>query len=118
MKKDKSFYEFVVNDLFAEISGITSVSMFGGLGIYKEGIFFALIFDGELYFKADDINRANYENAGSHPFVYQGKNKPITLSYWLLPEEIMEDETQLREWVDAAVEASKRSKASKSSKNK
>lgn len=110
MKKDNSFHEFVVNDLFAEISGITSRSMFGGWGIYKEGTFFAIISDGELYFKVDDVNRADYENADSPPFVYNGKNKPITLSYWLLPEEIMEDEEKLREWVDASVEASKRSK--------
>lgn len=114
MPKDSSFHEYVMADLFKDISGITSRSMFGGYGYYKDGLIFAIIADGELYFKVDDGNRADYEQAGSHPFVYEmGNHKSTTMSYWLLPEDVMEDKDKLRQWIDKAVEASIRSKKKK-----
>ena len=48
MAKDTSFHEFVMNELFADIDGITSRPMFGGFGIYKDGVIFALIGDERL----------------------------------------------------------------------
>ncbi len=114
MKKDQSFHDYVVHDLLRNLSGITSKTMFGGWGIYENGVIFALIADGELYFKVGDNNRADFEKMGSHPFVYSGGNhKPTTMPYWLLPEEIMENEEKLHEWVLQSVEASKQSKKKK-----
>lgn len=85
--------------------------MFGGWGIYKDGVIFAIIADGELYFKVDDSNRADFEKLHSHPFVYsQQKNKQITMSYWLLPEKVMEDDKELAQWVGRSVDASRRSR--------
>ncbi len=111
MKKDQSFHDYVVHDLLGKMPDITSRAMFGGWGIYKDGFIFAIIADGELYFKVGDNNRADFERAGSHPFVYTGGNhKPITMSYWLLPEEIMEDEEKLYEWALRSVEASEKKK--------
>lgn len=110
MKKNSSFRDFVINDLFAEIPGITSRHMFGGWGIYKDGIFFAIISEGELYFKVDGINQSDYEALDSHPFAYSREGKQISMSYWLVPEEITEDQERLAEWVHKSVEAGKRSK--------
>jgi len=113
MPKDQSFHDYVARDLLADISGITSRAMFGGWGIYKNGVFFALIADGELYFKVDEQNQADFEKLKSHPFVYMGAKKPMTMAYWLLPEEIMEDKTKLQQWVENSVSATMRSKAKK-----
>jgi DNA transformation protein len=89
-----------MNEVFAGISGIASRGMFGGWGIYKDGIFFALIADGRLYFKVGDTNRRDYEKAGSGPFRYESKNKKsVTMSYWELPPEVMEDRDELERWV-------------------
>lgn len=111
MARDDSFHEYVMNEVFAEIDGISSRAMFGGWGIYRNGIFFALISDGELYFKVGKGNKADYEKLGSKPFVYTGhKNKNITMSYWLLPEDIMENKDELEKWIDKSVEARKGSK--------
>lgn len=86
------FHEFVVHDALVNIDGITSRAMFGGYGLYKDGIIFGIIVDDELYFKVDDTNRKEYESFGSSPFTYEGKNrKKITMSYWKIPEEIIED---------------------------
>ncbi len=113
MPKDQSFHDYVIDDVLAGISGITSRAMFGGWGIYKNGVFFALIAEGELYFKVDEKNQGDFEKLKSHPFVYLGAKKPMTMAYWLLPEEIMEDKAKLQAWVDSSVAASKRSKTKK-----
>ena len=111
MPRDNSFHEYIMNEVFQDIEGVTSKPMFGGWGIYRDGVFFALIADGELYFKVDDSNKAEYNKYDSKPFVYTGhKGKDVTMSYWLLPEWIMEDKNELVKWVGKSVEVSKKSK--------
>ena len=103
-----SFHDYVVDDLLAGIPGIESRAMFGGWGIYRDGTIFAIIVEGELYFKAGDRNRADYEKMGSRPFTYARKGKKsVAMSYWLVPPEILEDRNRLRDWVDRAVAASR-----------
>ena len=106
-----SFAEYVVNDLMADIEGIKARAMFGGHGIYKDGLFFALIADDELYFKVDDSNRKDFQSRGSEPFKYTGKDKKVTvMSHWKLPPEIMEDRGELGEWTDKAVSVARKAK--------
>ncbi len=101
MAKDSSFYDYVLNDLFSEISGISSRSMFGGYGFYYRGVFFALIADGKLYFKAGEENKKDFLDYGSVPFIYTGhKGKDVTMSYFELPANIMDDKTLILEWVE------------------
>lgn len=115
MGKVDSFHEYIMGEVFREISGVVSRHMFGGWGIYQNGVFFALIANGELYFKADDVNKKDFEKMGSTPFVYKGhKGREVVMSYWLLPAEVMEDSPQLAIWVEKSVEAAKRSKKDKS----
>ena len=114
MNKDQSFHDHVVGDLLAHLPDTSSRAMFGGWGIYENGVIFGIIFDGGLYFKVDDTNRADFERLGSEPFVYaQGNPKPITLSYWRVPEEIMEEKVKLRQWVERSVRVSRRKRKKK-----
>lgn len=107
MKKDNSFHDYVVYDLLADIPGILSRAMFGGWGIYKDGVIFAIIVDGQLYFKVGDCNRKDYEKYESESFVYiKGNGKKVSMSYMLLPEEIMENREEIYLWVEAAVDVS------------
>jgi len=109
--KDDSFHEYVMNELFAGIDGITSRPMFGGFGIYQNGEFFALIDSGQLYFKVDEINQRDYEKYGSKPFVYTGhKGKQVTLSYWELPTDVMDNHNLLRNYIEKSVAIAKKSK--------
>ena len=111
MTKDASFHEFVMNELFANIDGVTSRPMFGGWGIYRDGMFFALIDDGQLYFKVDESSKAAYQKYGSKPFVYTGhKGKAVTMSYYELPAEVMEKSELLQKYVETSVNVAKRSK--------
>lgn len=62
-------------DLFAPWGTVSVRRMFGGLGIYREGLMFALVADGELYFKTDRETVATFEAAGGRQFVYEAKGK-------------------------------------------
>jgi len=111
MPKDVSFHDYIVYDLIGDIPYITSRAMFGGWAIYKCGVIFGIIIDAQLYFKVDNSNRFEYERAESHPFVYtKGKGKPVTMSYWLVTEEIMDDKERLYDLIERSVAISQKKK--------
>lgn len=118
MAHDKEFHDYVMGDVFTGMADITSRPMFGGYGIYQNGVFFALITEGELYFKVDNGNRKYFEELASEPFVYESHGKSMTMSYWKLPEEIMESKHELPAWIERSVSAAVRSKKPKKLKKK
>ncbi len=107
MKKSSEFHDYVVHDVLGRIRGITSKSMFGGYGLYLDGIIFGIIAESTLYFKVNETNRAHYETLGSAPFAYSSKDqKKVAMSYWEVPEEIMTDREQIDAWVRESAEIS------------
>lgn len=113
MKKGSAFHAWVLQDLFDGIPGITSRSMFGGYGFYLRGTIFALIAEGRLYFKADPASAPSFKERGSKPFAYSSKDrKKVTMSYWELPEDIMEDREALLTWIKRAASIRKTTKKS------
>ncbi len=112
MAKDRSFHDYIVYDLLGDVPGITSRTMFGGWAIYKNGTIFGIIVAAELYFKVDGENRSEFEQAASHPFVYaKSDGKSITMSYWLVPEEIMEDKERFYNLIEKSVAISRKRKS-------
>jgi DNA transformation protein len=107
MKTDDTFREYVINDVLTDIPNITSKAMFGGFGLYQDGVIFSILADSRIFFRVDDNTRAEFEKRGSRPFTYlkQGEQQTVN-SYWELPVEILEDREALPAWVDAAVKAS------------
>ena len=92
--------------------------MFGGVGLYLEGVFFALIADDVLYFKVDESNRHDYEAEGMGPFKPFGK-KSYSMQYYEVPIDVLEDREKVREWADKALTvAIRKSSAAKKKKNK
>ena len=109
MSKKNGFLEYVLRDAMQDLRGITAKAMFGGYGLYKEGVVFGIIADDELYFKVDGKNLPQYKERDSRPFTYEGKNrKMIAMPYWEVPAEILEDREALAGWIDASVAASRR----------
>ena len=103
-----AFADYVVNDLLAGVDGVRARAMFGGYGIYKGDTMFAIIVDDELYYKTGDSNRGDFESRGSGPFRYLVKGKKtVTMSYWKLPAEVLDDRELLLEWTEKAIGAAK-----------
>ncbi len=94
-----------------QVGAVTSRSMFGGFGLYLDGVMFALIAYDILYFKVDDSNRAEFMAAGMQPFTYEGKQKPVVMSYYQLPEAVLADVNALSIWVEKARTAAVQSRA-------
>jgi len=69
--------DYVV-ELLAGVGRVVARQMFGGYGLYCDGVMFALIADDVLYLKADEANRPDFERAESAPFVYdaRGRSRP------------------------------------------
>ena len=76
--------------------------MFGGAGLYCEGLMFALVADNELYFKVDDSNRIDYERSGSSAFKPYA-DKPTRMSYYRVPDDVLENPEELAGWADKAL---------------
>ena len=90
-----------VEEHLSAVTPITTRPMFGGLGIYSEGLFFALVDEDKLYLKVSELNQADFEEAGTEPFVPWPGAQPM--GYWELPAGILEKPTELQVWVDKAL---------------
>lgn len=100
-----------VVDLLSEVLrplGTVSVRrMFGGAMVYIDGVAIALIDDDAVYLKADDTTKAMFEAEGQGPFVYEGQTRPVTMSYWRVPERLYDEHDEMVEWARAALEVAR-----------
>jgi DNA transformation protein and related proteins len=87
--------------------------MFGGHGLYVDGLIVALVIDETLYLKVDAGNRAAFEAAGMEPFVYLNKGRRVALPYWEAPAAMIEEPDQLREWTMASLAVARRAQTAK-----
>ena len=99
-----------IRDLFAGLGEVRIKRMFGGRGIYHNGLIFALEVGGELLLKADAESVAAFEAAGSTRWVYEGgmRKGRVAMPYWSLPDVAMDDPDEACEWARRAYEASLR----------
>ncbi len=116
MKKNE--YLLYVLDLMQPHGPITSKALFGGHGIYYGPTIIGIIVENQLYFKMDDMTRADFEAYGSKPFIYEGKTKTVTMPYMQLPESVLENSDLLPEWIEKAYHVSLRHNRSKPKKKR
>lgn len=106
------FVEFL-HEVFADFGSITSRKMFGGHGIYHDGLMFALVADDTLYLKADESSKQEFINRQLPPFEYDKKDKTVKLSYYQAPEEIYEDASEALYWARLGYQAALSSKTTR-----
>lgn len=99
-----------IRDMFAPLGPVTIRRMFGGKGIYKDGVIFALEVDGEILLKADAQSSPDFEAAGARQWTYDGKGKPVKMPYWSIPDSAVDDPEALESWSRLALEAGRRAK--------
>jgi DNA transformation protein len=117
MAVNPSYREFVLEQLGRVVPGIRGKGMFGGVGIYAGDLFFALIGDSTLFFKVDDGNRPDFEEAGMGPFMPFGEGGEV-MQYYELPADLLEDPDRLRPWAEKAIEVARRARQAKRSGSK
>jgi DNA transformation protein len=94
-------YRAAVERKLSKVVPVQTKPMFGGVGIYSEGLFFALIAEDRLYLKVDDSNRGDFEAAGMSAFYPYDSPKPM--HYWELPPGVIDKPKELAVWVDKAL---------------
>jgi len=107
--------EFVDNlhEVFDQFGQIQARKMFGGYGIYHDGLIFALVADDALYLKADAGNRPWFDERGLPAFEYLKQGKTYKMSYHLAPEEIYDDAQRAAQWAARSFEAALRGRKKK-----
>ncbi len=96
-----SFNAFL-EEILANWHPITIKRMFGGEGVFREGIMFALITDDELYFKTDSKTKQVFEDMNCSQFLYEKKDKIVRMNFFKAPEECYDSAEKMEYYADMA----------------
>jgi len=104
--------EFVeyLSEVFAPFGPIQTRKMFGGHGIYHDGVMFGLVADDTLYLKADASTEKLFTDRDLPAFEYDKAGKAMKMSYYTAPEEIYDDPEEATQWAKRAYEVAYRTK--------
>ncbi len=98
-----------IAELFEGLGPVSIRRMFGGKGIYHQGLIVAVELRGELMLKADDVSGPEFAAAGATRWTYEGrKGKPVLMPYWSIPESAFDEHEEMRRWTDMAFAAAVR----------
>jgi DNA transformation protein len=100
-----------IEELFAGLGPVSIRKMFGGKGIYHDGVIVAVVLRGELMLKGDAQTAAAYEAAGAVRWTYAHRRNgtPVAMPYWTAPDGSLDDADDMAVWARMAYEAGLRS---------
>jgi DNA transformation protein and related proteins len=102
MSVQAQYLEYVLEQL-GGLGTVKPRRMFGGVGLYRDELFFGLIDDDTLFFKTDTTNSAEYV-ARNMPRFMPPVNRPMgPMGYHQVPADIIEDADALVNWGRKAV---------------
>ena len=99
MAVSSDYLDFVLEQL-APVGPLTSRRMFGGVGLYAQGLFFALVDDDTLYLKGDAALGADFEAAGSTQLA---SLRTGPMGYWTAPAEALDDPELMVDWARRSI---------------
>lgn len=113
MAASREYQEHLL-EMLDPMGGVSARRMFGGAGLFKSGLMFALISDDVLYLKVDDSTRPDFEARGMGPFVYQSKGGRRSLaSYQQVPDDLFDDPDEMNAWCLKAFDVALKADAAK-----
>jgi DNA transformation protein and related proteins len=105
-----------LRDLFADFGSVEVRRLFGGAGLFADGVMFGLVSGGQIYLKADTESVPRFEAEGCGPFEYGTKTgKRAIASFRRLPDRLYDDTGELAQWARAALAVARQSAAGKPS---
>lgn len=113
-KPPDPFHEFVI-ELFAGLGPVTIRRMFGGAGVFHEGVMFALLAEDVIYLKADAALRAELASEGCEPFLWTrpSDGRQMDLGYVGLPSAALDDPDEASRWARRALAVALAARAKK-----
>jgi len=100
-----------LRDVFAGLGPVTIKKMFGGKGIWHQGIMVGAVVDGVVRLRGDAISGPEFEAAGGTRWTYSAKmKKAVNMPYWTIPDSAIDDPDELAIWTRKAYESALRAK--------
>jgi len=112
----KSEFSDYLCEQLIPIGPVSAKRMFGGYGLFLDDLMFGLIAGDVLFLKTDHQTQPDYDAQGLPPFSYTKKDQKVSLSYYQVPEDAMDDARLLCEWANNAYGAALRSANNKKKK--
>ena len=113
--EEKEFVTYVV-ELMESVGPVSAKGMFGGYGIFLDGLMFGLVADSTLYLKVDKETENEFKAKGLDAFTYNKKGKEIKMTYYQAPEEALEDAEEMNSWANKAYGAALKAASKKRKK--
>ncbi len=108
MVASDGFAEFLREQL-SPLGRLTMRRMFGKTGVFCDGLMFGMITEDTLYVRVDDHNKAVFKEAeAAPPLNYEKQGRTIDLSFWRVPERLLDEPDELILWARAALGAAGR----------
>jgi DNA transformation protein len=117
MRDDEGLLEWL-RELLEPVGRVSLRRMFGGHGLYIDGLFVAIVIEGRPWFKVDGETQPAFLAAGCAPFVYESRGKAVPMSYWSVPESALDSAEDMQPWARRAIEAARRKPAKAARKAK
>jgi DNA transformation protein len=112
-------YKEFVCELLTPLGAITIKPFFGGLEVKYGEVQFAWVLSDVLYFKVDDGNRADYEEAAVGPFMYERDGREIMIrKLYEVPAFLFDEPDEMLAWARKAIEAEMRAQKAKKMKKR
>lgn len=110
MSAANEFVSYLLESL-EHLEGVKARRMFGGHGLFYQGLMWGLVADDELFLKADTENAPEFDALSLSHFFYEKQGKQVKLSYRRAPEEALEDPDVLQTWMWRAYQAALRARS-------
>ncbi len=116
MSVDEGLFAWV-QEALEPLGPVTMRKMMGGATLYLDGIVFAILDEGEIWFKADAESDATWDAEGCERFAVTFKDGRVdTMNYRRGPTDVYDDPEAMQRWARLAVEAGLRAAAKKKPK--
>ena len=117
MSVDEGLYAWV-EEALEPMGRISMRKMMGGATLYLDGTIFAILYEDELWLKADSESDPIWDEAGCERFSVTFKDGRVdTMNYRRAPTDVYDDPDEMRRWTRIAVEAGLRRPTKKRAKN-
>lgn len=115
MPVSESYTNYILDQLREFNPDVTAKKMFGGIGIFLDAMMFAMITGEEVFMlKTDESNVQDFLDADMQPFIYKGKVG--AMPYYTVPEEVLEQPSELKLWAAKAFAVAQKKNAGKRKK--
>ena len=104
MSIDEGLFAWI-EDALEPLGVVTKRAMMGGATLYLDGTVFAILADGELWFKADKLSDSEWDSVGAERFTFDMGGKPGSMNYRRAPADVHDEAEAMRRWAGLAIEA-------------